>query len=111
LQCNNPAEYSPVLTTVQVPTGCDADHLRAVILKNFDMSLGMGLARLKGKVFRIGHLGDCNDLSLMAALTGVEMGLALAGIPYKQGGVDAAMAYLVESASNSSTKAGVTIAA
>jgi alanine-glyoxylate transaminase/serine-glyoxylate transaminase/serine-pyruvate transaminase len=75
------------------------------------MSLGMGLARLKGKVFRIGHLGDCNDLSLMAALTGVEMGLALAGIPYKQGGVDAAMAYLVESASNSSTKAGVTIAA
>jgi alanine-glyoxylate transaminase/serine-glyoxylate transaminase/serine-pyruvate transaminase len=111
LQCVNPAEYSPVLTTVQVPAGCDADHLREVTLRHFDLSLGMGLARLKGKVFRIGHLGDCNDLSLMAALTGVEMGLALAGIPYKQGGVDAAMAYLVESASNSSTKAGVTIAA
>jgi alanine-glyoxylate transaminase/serine-glyoxylate transaminase/serine-pyruvate transaminase len=111
LQCVNPAEYSPVLTTVQVPAGCDADQLREVTLRHFDLSLGMGLARLKGKVFRIGHLGDCNDLSLMAALTGVEMGLALAGIPYKQGGVDAAMAYLVESASNSSTKAGVTIAA
>ena len=111
LQCVNPAEYSPVLTTVQVPAGCDADHLREVTLRHFDLSLGMGLARLKGKVFRIGHLGDCNDLSLMAALTGVEMGLALAGIPYTQGGVDAAMAYLVESASNSSTKAGVKIAA
>jgi alanine-glyoxylate transaminase/serine-glyoxylate transaminase/serine-pyruvate transaminase len=107
LQCNNPAEYSPVLTTLQVPEGHDADHLRAVILKNFNMSLGMGLARLKGKVFRIGHLGDCNDLSLMAALTGVEMGLTLAGIPHKKGGVDAAMAYLVECAAEPSTKAGL----
>jgi alanine-glyoxylate transaminase / serine-glyoxylate transaminase / serine-pyruvate transaminase len=98
LQCSNPADYSPILTTVQVPAGHDADHLRAVILKHFDMSLGMGLARLKGKVFRIGHLGDCNDLSLMAALTGVEMGLALAGIPHKKGGVDAAMQYLVDCA-------------
>ncbi|MBC7623077.1 MAG: aminotransferase class V-fold PLP-dependent enzyme [Aeromicrobium sp.] len=111
LQCGNPAEYSPVLTTVQVPAGHDADHLRAVILQNFDMSLGMGLARLKGKVFRIGHLGDCNDLSLMAALTGVEMGLALAGIPHKKGGVDAAMAYLVECAAEPLTQASVRIAA
>jgi alanine-glyoxylate transaminase/serine-glyoxylate transaminase/serine-pyruvate transaminase len=92
---------------LQVPEGHDADHLRAVILKNFNMSLGMGLARLKGKVFRIGHLGDCNDLSLMAALTGVEMGLTLAGIPHKKGGVDAAMAYLVECAAEPSTKAGL----
>lgn len=107
LQCNNPAEYSPVLTTVQVPSGHDADHLRAVILKNFNMSLGMGLARLKGKVFRIGHLGDCNDLSLTAALAGVEMGLALAGIPHQKGGVDAAMAYLVECAAEPSGKVGV----
>jgi alanine-glyoxylate transaminase/serine-glyoxylate transaminase/serine-pyruvate transaminase len=67
----------------------------------------MGLARLKGKVFRIGHLGDCNDLSLMAALAGVEMGLALAGIPHQKGGVDAAMAYLVECAAEPSGKVGV----
>ncbi|MCE2723826.1 MAG: pyridoxal-phosphate-dependent aminotransferase family protein [Burkholderiales bacterium] len=111
LQCANPAEYSPVLTTVQVPAGSDADYLREVALKNFDLSLGMGLARLKGKVFRIGHLGDCNDLSLMAALSGVEMSLALAGIPHKKGGVDAAMAYLVECASKPAAQVGVKIAA
>ena len=111
LQCTNPAEYSPVLTTVQVTAGHDADHLRAVILEHFDMSLGMGLARLKGKVFRIGHLGDCNDLAVMAALSGVEMGLSMAGIPHKKGGVDAAMEYLVSAAQVPTAQTGVKIAA
>ena len=112
INCTNPAEYSPVLTTVQMPTGHDADNLRAIILAHFDMSLGMGLAKLKGKVFRIGHLGDFNDLSLMGALAGVEMGLSLAKVPYKQGGVDAAMKYLVDCAAhNNSAAAAAKIAA
>ncbi|MEP7157488.1 MAG: aminotransferase class V-fold PLP-dependent enzyme [Betaproteobacteria bacterium] len=100
--CANPAEYSPVLTAVMMPAGHDADKLRAVILQHFDMSLGMGLARLKGKVFRIGHLGDFNDLTLMGTLAGVEMGLGLAGVPHQKGGVDAAMQYLAECAAQSS---------
>ena len=81
-----------------MPAGHDADKLRDTILKNFDMSLGMGLSKLKGKVFRIGHLGDFNDLTLMGALAGVEMGLALAGVPHKKSGVDAAMQYLADCA-------------
>ncbi len=96
--CANPAEYSSVVTAVVVPAGHDADRLREIILNNFNMSLGMGLAKLKGKVFRIGHLGDINDLTLMAALAGVEMGLELAGVPHKKGGVAAAMQYLTECA-------------
>jgi len=111
LQCSNPAEYSPILTAVQVPAGHDADRLRAVILEHFDMSLGMGLARLKGKVFRIGHLGDFNDLSLLAALSGVEMGLGLAGIPHQKGGVDAAMTYLSNCAAEHNAEKAVRIAA
>jgi alanine-glyoxylate transaminase/serine-glyoxylate transaminase/serine-pyruvate transaminase len=87
----NPAEYSSVLTTVLMPDGHDADALRAVILDRFDMSLGAGLGKLKGKVFRIGHLGDFNDLMLMGALSGVEMGLHLAGVPHRAGGAAAAM--------------------
>ena len=87
----DPREYSSVLTTVLLPEGHDADALRAVILDQFDMSLGQGLGRLKGRVFRIGHLGDFNDLMLMGTLSGVEMGLHLAGIPHRQGGVAAAM--------------------
>lgn len=98
LVCQNPADYSPVLTAIMMPAGHDADALRAVILEHFDLSLGMGLGRLKGKAFRIGHLGDFNDLSLMAALAGVEMGLSLAGVPHQKGGVDAAMQYLQECA-------------
>ena len=98
INCTNPAEYSPALTTVQMPAGHDADNLRAIILEHFDMSLGMGLAKLKGKVFRIGHLGDFNDLSLMGAIAGVEMGLSLAKVPHKKGGVDAAMRHLAECA-------------
>jgi len=96
--CVDPAEYSPVLTTVRMPEGHDADAFRAIVLDRFDMSLGQGLGKLSGKVFRIGHLGDFNDLSLMGTLAGVEMGLALAGVPHKAGGVGAAMDVLREHA-------------
>jgi alanine-glyoxylate transaminase / serine-glyoxylate transaminase / serine-pyruvate transaminase len=99
--CLDPAEYSPVLTAVLMPPGHDADQFRKVVLENFNMSLGTGLAKLAGKVFRIGHLGECNDLILMGALTGVEMGLAAAGVPHRAGGVAAAMRELeVGSTSN-----------
>ena len=96
--CANPAEYSPALTAVMMPAGHDADNLRRVILEHFDMSLGMGLAKLQGKVFRIGHLGDFNDLTLMGTLAGVEMGLEVAGVPHQKGGVAAAMQHLAECA-------------
>ena len=89
--CQEPAEYSPVLTAVLMPPGHDADQFRKIVLENFNMSLGAGLSKLAGKVFRIGHLGECNDLVLMGALTGVEMGLAAAGVPHRAGGVSAAM--------------------
>jgi alanine-glyoxylate transaminase/serine-glyoxylate transaminase/serine-pyruvate transaminase len=92
--CLNPDEYSPALTTVVMPEGHDADALRKVVLERFDMSLGTGLGKLKGKVFRIGHLGDFNDLMLAGTLCGVEMGLSLAGIPYSKGGVTAALDFL-----------------
>jgi alanine-glyoxylate transaminase/serine-glyoxylate transaminase/serine-pyruvate transaminase len=93
----DPREYSGSLTAVMVPAGHDADRVRKTILEAFDMSLGTGLGKLAGKVFRIGHLGDFNDLTLMGTLAGVEMGLALAGVPVKKEGVQAAMAYLAES--------------
>jgi alanine-glyoxylate transaminase/serine-glyoxylate transaminase/serine-pyruvate transaminase len=89
--CLEPAEYSPVLTAVLMPPGHDADAFRKVVLEHFNMSLGTGLAKLAGKVFRIGHLGECNDLILLGALTGVEMGFAAAGVPHRAGGVAAAM--------------------
>jgi alanine-glyoxylate transaminase/serine-glyoxylate transaminase/serine-pyruvate transaminase len=89
-----PDEYSPTLTAVLVPEGHDADRLRKVILERFDMSLGTGLGRLKGKVFRIGHLGDFNDLMLAGTLSGVEMGLVAAGVPFTAGGVTVALEYL-----------------
>ncbi|WP_374447296.1 alanine--glyoxylate aminotransferase family protein [Stella sp.] len=92
--CRNPAEYSPSLTAVMVPAGHDADQLRATILERSNLSLGNGLGRLKGRVFRIGHLGDFNDLMLIGTLAGVEMGLAAAGVPYAKGGVQAAMDFL-----------------
>jgi alanine-glyoxylate transaminase / serine-glyoxylate transaminase / serine-pyruvate transaminase len=92
--CLNPDEYSPALTTVVMPEGHDADALRKVVLEKFDMSLGTGLGKLKGKVFRIGHLGDFNDLMLAGTLCGVEMGLSLAGIPHTKGGVTAALDFL-----------------
>jgi alanine-glyoxylate transaminase/serine-glyoxylate transaminase/serine-pyruvate transaminase len=96
--CAEPAEYSNVLTAVMMPKGHDADAFRSTVLAKFDMSLGTGLAKLAGKVFRIGHLGDLNDLTLMGTLAGVEMGLAAAGIPHRAGGTQEAMKYLVSSA-------------
>jgi alanine-glyoxylate transaminase/serine-glyoxylate transaminase/serine-pyruvate transaminase len=96
--CEDPREYSNSLTAVFLPEGHDADQLRSVILDNFDMSLGAGLSKLAGKVFRIGHLGSFNDLMLAGTLCGVEMGLQLAGVPHKQGGVAAAMQHLVKTA-------------
>ncbi len=93
----NPAEYSASLTAVLLPAGHDADRVRKIVLETFDMSLGTGLGKLAGKVFRIGHLGDFNDLTLMGTLAGVEMGLTLAGVPVKNEGVAAAMRYLAES--------------
>ena len=103
LLCQNPDEYSPALTAVLTPEvdgkHQDADALRAVILGHFNMSLGTGLGQLAGKVFRIGHLGDFNDLTLVGTLGGVEMGLALAGVPHQAGGVQAAMSSLAESSS------------
>ncbi len=92
----NPAEYSASLTAVLLPAGHDADRVRRVILERFDMSLGTGLGKLAGKVFRIGHLGDFNDLALLGTLAGVELGLRLAGVPVRSEGVQAAMAYLAE---------------
>ena len=92
----DPREFSGSLTAVLLPAGYDADRVRALILEAFDMSLGTGLGKLAGKVFRIGHLGDFNDLTLAGTLAGVEMGLALAGVPVKREGLQAAMAYLAE---------------
>jgi alanine-glyoxylate transaminase/serine-glyoxylate transaminase/serine-pyruvate transaminase len=89
-----PEEYSNTVTTVMLPEGHDADKLRGLILERFNMSLGTGLGRLKGKAFRLGHLGDFNELMLMGMLAGVEMGLSIAGVPFKRGGVDAAMQFL-----------------
>jgi alanine-glyoxylate transaminase / serine-glyoxylate transaminase / serine-pyruvate transaminase len=94
LQCLEPADYSSSLTAVRLAEGHSADALRALILERFNMSLGNGLGRLKDQVFRIGHLGDINDLTLLGALAGVEMGLKLAGVPHGAGGVDAAMGSL-----------------
>ena len=98
IQCAEPADYSSVLTGVVMPEGHSADAFRRVVLERCDMSLGQGLGKLSGKVFRIGHLGWFNDLMLCGTLAGVEMGLALAGVPHRKGGVDAAMGYLVDAA-------------
>ena len=90
----DPAERSNSLTAVLMPGGHDADRFREVVLDGWDMSLGQGLGRLKGRVFRIGHLGDFNDLMLAGMLAGVEMGLARAGVPHRPGGVQAALSRL-----------------
>ena len=94
--CANPAQHSNSLTAVLMPAGHDADAFRKLVLERFDMSLGTGLSKLAGRVFRIGHLGDFNDLTLMGTLAGVEMGLALTGVPHRAGGVDVAMKTLVD---------------
>ncbi|WP_321781923.1 pyridoxal-phosphate-dependent aminotransferase family protein [Paraburkholderia sp. J94] len=105
IQCADPAVYSPVLTGVMMPEGVDADAVRKIIYERFDLSLGTGLGKVKGRMFRIGHLGDCNDLTLMAALTGCEMGLRLAGVALAETGVGAAMDYLTEHAARPALKA------
>jgi len=96
LLCADAAEYSGSLTAVMMPTGHDADAFRATVLERFDMSLGAGLGTLKGRVFRIGHLGDFNDLMLAGTLAGVEMGFAAAGVPFAKGGVTAALEFLAQ---------------
>ena len=97
IACAREDEHSPVLTAVMMPDGHDADRFRAVVLDRFNMSLGAGLGRFKGRAFRIGHLGDFNDLMLAGTLCGVEMGLAVAGVPFRSGGVNAALASLCDS--------------
>lgn len=95
----NPDEYSNVVTTVLMPEGYNADSFRQLVLDKFDMSLGAGLGKVAGKVFRIGHLGHYNDLMLAGALSGVEMGLRLSGMQSATGGVEAALKYLAEQVS------------
>lgn len=97
VQCSDPAVHSPVLTGVVTPEGHDADAVRRVIYDRFNVSLGTGLGKLKGRMFRIGHLGECNDLALLATLGGCEMGLQLAGVPLRRSGITAAMDYLRDS--------------
>jgi alanine-glyoxylate transaminase/serine-glyoxylate transaminase/serine-pyruvate transaminase len=92
--CENPAEYSSSLTAVMMPRGFEAGGLLDLVLEKFDMCLGIGLGKVKGKIFRIGHLGDFNDLMLAGTLAGLEMGLSLAGIPFSKGGVAAALDFL-----------------
>jgi alanine-glyoxylate transaminase/serine-glyoxylate transaminase/serine-pyruvate transaminase len=96
--CREPKYYSSTLTAVLMPEGHNADALRGVALEQFDVSLGTGLTKVAGKVFRIGHLGDTNDLTIIATLAGVEMALGLAGVPHKPAGVAAAMAHFAETA-------------
>jgi alanine-glyoxylate transaminase / serine-glyoxylate transaminase / serine-pyruvate transaminase len=95
-QCRDDTAYSPVVTAVIMPDGHNADVLRKIALENFNISLGTGLGKIAGRVFRIGHIGDTNDLTIIAALAGVEMSLALAKVPHKPGGVKVAMDYFVE---------------
>ena len=101
--CLNETEYSSIVTAVLMPAGHSEVALRKVILEHFNMSLGSGLGKIADKVFRIGHLGDFNDLTLMGTLAGVEMGLALAKVPHQPGGVAAAMESLKESALKTNT--------
>ena len=101
LLCLEPLNYSDALTAVRMPSGFDADEFRKVVLDEFDMSLGNGLGKVTGEVFRIGHLGSFNELMMVGTLAGVEMGLAAGGVPHHPGGVAAAMEWLVgSSASN-----------
>ena len=98
--CSVPQEYSSTVTAVFTPDGHDADQLRATILEHFDLSLGAGLGKLAGKVFRIGHLGHFNDLMLTGTLTGIEMGMRLASVSHKEGGVMAALRRLAPAGKN-----------
>jgi alanine-glyoxylate transaminase/serine-glyoxylate transaminase/serine-pyruvate transaminase len=97
--CRDPKYHSPTVTAVLMPEGHDGDAFRALALEQFNISYGASFGPFTGKMFRIGHLGDTNELMLMGALAGTEMALALAGVPHKKGGVQAAMDYLVSAAS------------
>jgi alanine-glyoxylate transaminase/serine-glyoxylate transaminase/serine-pyruvate transaminase len=99
--CLEPQDYSNTLTAVLLPSGHDADKFRENVLQSYNMSLGNGLSKLSGKVFRIGHLGDFNDLMLVATLGGIEMALGSSGIPHQAGGTSAAMQLLKEKNTNS----------
>jgi alanine-glyoxylate transaminase / serine-glyoxylate transaminase / serine-pyruvate transaminase len=103
--CRDPKYYSPAVTAVTMPDGHNADAYRKIVLETFNMSLGTGLNKLAGRAFRIGHLGDTNELTVLGALAGVEMGFDLAGVPHKKGGVQAAMEYLAACAKPASAKA------
>ncbi len=103
--CRDPNAHSPAVTAVAIPEGHNADAFRKVVLENFNMSLGTGLNKLAGKAFRIGHLGYTNELTILGALAGVEMGFDLAGVPHQKGGVAAAMAHLAETARPATAKA------
>jgi alanine-glyoxylate transaminase/serine-glyoxylate transaminase/serine-pyruvate transaminase len=103
--CANPAEYSAALTAVMMPEGHNADVFRRLALDRFNLSLGQGLGKLSGKVFRIGHLGYFNDLMLCGTLAGVEMGLELAAVPHRKGGILAATDYLSASAATGLARA------
>ena len=96
IQCADPAVYSPVLTGVMMPEGVDADAVRQCIYERFDCSLGTGLGKVKGRMFRIGHLGDCNDLTVVATVAACEMGLKLSGVKLQGSGVQAAMQYFAD---------------
>ena len=111
IQCADAAVYSPVLTGVMMPDGVDADKVRKVIYERYDTSLGMGLGKVKGKMFRIGHLGECNDVSLMGTLCAVEMGLAIAGVALKGSGVTAAMEVLKTTLTAAAQPANLKVAA
>jgi alanine-glyoxylate transaminase/serine-glyoxylate transaminase/serine-pyruvate transaminase len=103
--CREPKHYSPVVTAVALPDAHNADQFRKLVLEAFNMSLGTGLNKLAGKAFRIGHLGYTNELTILGALAGVEMGLELGGIPHQKGGVDAAMSYLAQTARPATARA------
>jgi alanine-glyoxylate transaminase/serine-glyoxylate transaminase/serine-pyruvate transaminase len=110
-QCRDAKYYSPAVTTVVMPEGHNADAYRKIVLDNFNMSLGTGLNKIAGKAFRIAHLGDTNELTVLGALTGVEMGFELAGVPHKKGGVAAAMSYIAETANKAEAEAAAAAAA
>ena len=95
IMCRDPKAYSSTVTSILTPEGVDADAFRALALDRFNISYGMSFGRYAGKMFRIGHLGDTNELTLLGALAGTEMALGLAGVPHRKGGVQAAMDYFV----------------
>lgn len=105
VNCRDARYDSPAVTTVLMPEGHNADQFRKIVFDNLNMSLGTGLNKLAGKAFRIAHLGDTNELTVLGALTGVEIGLELAGVPHKKGGVQAAMAFIADSAKPKVAKA------